>query len=199
MKLYQKLPMSIEFNSVKYRLKPYFNNVLFVLETFNDDSYTDEEKIEMSFKALVKNRFVFLGLYEKTILLNKILQMLFDDKKKNTDDKKSFDFVQDSKYIYAGFMQCYGIDLFSCRNKLHWWKFISLFQGLSKDTRIMQIIEIRTKPLPKPTKYNGEERALIMKQKMEFALELTQEEREKQFTKGLNAMFDALKNMAEMR
>lgn len=199
MKLYSKLPMSITFNSVKYKLKPYFNNVLFVLETFNDDTYSDEEKIDLSFKALVKNRFVSLSILEKSLLLNEILKMLFDEKKKNTDDKKSFDFVQDSKYIYAGFMQCYGIDLFSYRNKLHWWKFISLFQGLSKDTRIMQIIEIRTKPLPKPTKYNAEERALIMKQKMEFALELTQEEREKQFTQGLNAMFDALKNMAEKR
>lgn len=199
MKLYEKLPYYIRFDGKKYKLKPYFNNVLFVLEIFNDNFYTDVEKIDMSFRALVKNRLVFLSFNEKILLLKSILEMLFDDKKKSSDNRKSFDFVQDSKYIYAGFMQCYGIDLFHYRNKLHWWKFISLFQGLSKDTRIMQIIEIRTKPLPKPTKYNGEEREMIMKQKMEFALELTQEEREEQFAKGLNSMFDALKVMAEKR
>ncbi len=134
----------------------------------------------------------------KVNMIRNAFELLRKGEKKHENAKKVVDFEQDSKEIFAGFMQCYGIDLFSCR-RLHWWKFIALFNGLSSDTRIMQIIDIRQKPIPAPTKYNAEERAALIRLKTEYQLEMTQEEREEQFANNLYSLFDTLKNMAEKR
>lgn len=199
MRLYEKLPCSIIYKGKKYKLNPSFNRVLFCLETLDNKEYSDEEKAYLCFHALIKNKIITLSSYEKYELLNNIFKLLFEKNKNNSNNKKSFDFVQDSKYIYAGFMQCYGIDLFDLRNKLHWWKFIALFNGLSNNTRIMQIIDIRLRPIPQRTKYNGEEISNLLKQKAEYALETTQEEREKEFAQCINSLFDSLEKIAEKR
>lgn len=52
------------------------------------------------------------------------------------------DYVQDGEYIYAGFMQAYGINLLDC--DLHWHQFKALFVGLPDDTKIKQIMSMRT-------------------------------------------------------
>lgn len=197
MKLYDELPITIKYNGHNYRILPYFNRVLYCLEVFKNNLYSDEEKIHICYKVLVKNKFMTISFLDKTRILNMIFKMLFESNKKNQKSKKSFDFTQDSKYIYAGFMQCYGINLFEYKNKLHWWEFNALFQGLSRDTRIMQIIDIRTRPIPRRDKTNGEYINNLLKQKAEYKLELSQEEQEKEIQQSLGDLFSALSNMAE--
>ena len=57
-------------------------------------------------------------------------------------DEKLLDMIQDGSYIYASFMQCYGIDLIDIEY-LHWHKFITLFKCLSEDCIIKKIISYR--------------------------------------------------------
>ena len=59
------------------------------------------------------------------------------------DDKKGeiIDYEGDADYIYAAFLQQYGIDLIDVK-KLHWHKFSALLRGL-KDTKLNDIINIR--------------------------------------------------------
>ena len=57
-------------------------------------------------------------------------------------DEKLLDMIQDGSYIYASFMQCYGIDLVDIEY-LHWHKFITLFKCLSEDCIIKKIISYR--------------------------------------------------------
>ena len=74
---------------------------------------------------------------------------------------------------------------------------MALFNGLSDDTKIMQIISIRARPLPKPTKYNAEERRQLIKLKQLYKLNLSEEERKKQFQDGLAKIAVALHTLAE--
>lgn len=53
-----------------------------------------------------------------------------------------YDYVYDADYIFAAFMQQYGIDLNSV--KMHWWKFKALFRGLTDQTRFKQIVSYRS-------------------------------------------------------
>lgn len=62
---------------------------------------------------------------------------------------------------------------------------MALFNGLSDDTKIMQIISIRSRPLPKPTKYNAEERRQLIKLKQLYKLNLSEEERKSNSKMGL--------------
>lgn len=56
--------------------------------------------------------------------------------------ENAFSYDHDADYIYAAFMQAYGIDL-TCK-PLHWWQFRALFKSLPDDTAIMKIIGYRT-------------------------------------------------------
>lgn len=58
------------------------------------------------------------------------------------------DFEEDGDYIYASFMQEYGIDLIDVQGKLPWRKFLYLFNGLSADTKIKQVMRIREMEVP---------------------------------------------------
>ena len=88
-------------------------------------------------------------------------------------------------------------DLVGKDRKLHWWSFIALFSGLSDDTKIVQIMSIRSRPLPKPTKFNAEERRQLMKLKHLYRLELSEGERKQQFQKGLAKVAIALQGLAQ--
>ncbi len=60
---------------------------------------------------------------------------------KGTQNTPVIDFALDEGYIYASFMQQYGIDLY--KEKLHWWCFIDLLNSLSEDCELVKIISYR--------------------------------------------------------
>lgn len=98
---------------------------------------------------------------------------LFSDKDSKSSEKASFDMIEDARYIYAGFMQTYRIDLEAKDMPIE--KFVALLQGLPSDTKLADIIRIRTMPVPKATKYNSGQIHDILKAKAKFALNREEE------------------------
>lgn len=60
---------------------------------------------------------------------------------RGTSDARLIDFKIDSDFIYAAFLQQYGIDLIDVP-ELHWHKFLALFRGL-KGTKLDEIMGYR--------------------------------------------------------
>ena len=58
-------------------------------------------------------------------------------------EQSPYDIRFDGDYIYASFLQAYGIDLFDVQGKLHWKKFNALLSGLPEGTKFMEVIKIR--------------------------------------------------------
>ncbi|SQB31183.1 phage protein [Streptococcus dysgalactiae] len=58
-------------------------------------------------------------------------------------EQAPYDIRFDGDYIYASFLQAYGIDLFDVQGKLHWKKFNALLSGLPEGTKFMEVIKIR--------------------------------------------------------
>lgn len=54
--------------------------------------------------------------------------------------EKATDYFVDAEYIYAAFMELYGIDLIE--SDMHWYKFLALFKGLH-GTKLNEIIGYR--------------------------------------------------------
>ena len=54
-----------------------------------------------------------------------------------------FSYFQDHAYIVAAFRQAYGMSLEDIQ-KTHWWEFQALLTGLPEDTRLSQIMRIRS-------------------------------------------------------
>lgn len=190
MNLYDELPTRVEYKGKVYRLSLSFDRVLHFYDLQKED-LSDAAKLELALFLFVPEKHP-----NEIGLLTAILDLLFEPSRQ-AENGKSFDFEQDAKYIYAAFMQTYGIDLFLERDRLHWWKFIALLNGLPSNTRFSEIIQIRLRPIPQATKHNGEEVRELIKQKALFRLNLSEEERQEQRQAGLAKMVRALEGMAD--
>ena len=120
-------------------------------DEFSPDYFDSMEKVEYASEL---QGFIFqevLGSssdkeddYLVDILGNKFKPPKSDDKK----EERTYDFKHDARYIYSSFLKDYQMDLYDFHDKLHWDIFLALFEGLSEDTRIKQIMGIRTRELP---------------------------------------------------
>lgn len=139
-------------------INPAFDTVLEIQKLYLEDTLTDFEKIDQALWMLVKNRWN-LRLFspaEKVKIMEEIGKRFIDVKKRPQIRKNpmpALDFEEDGDYIYASFMQDYHIDLIEEQGRLPWKKFLYLFNGLSADTKIKQVMHIREMPLPR---FNGE-------------------------------------------
>lgn len=189
----------ILYGRKKFILHLAFDNVLRVYELWKDELFSNQEKLEMSLEILIQNHKLLrkLTVEEKSELLQQIFENFISLNSKSTgEDIKAFDFQQDANYIFASFLMDYNIDLIEQQGVLHWWKFISLFQGLSERTKIHEIMTIRTRKIPELNKYNAEEINALTKLKAYYALEMSQEEQEVQFEMGLEKLARALEKRA---
>lgn len=67
-----------------------------------------------------------------------------EEQKQSGKGKKQdqiYSFTHDADYIYAAFMEQYGIDLNAV--ELHWWKFSAMFAGLKEDCLISKVMGYR--------------------------------------------------------
>ena len=186
---YRELPYSVTYKGRKYDLTPAYDNVLTM--------FADVEGVTEHRVPEIMGYYLLRVPSKDTGLLQAVSAVLFPPAK--TVHQKSMDFIQDGQLIYAAFMQAYGIDLNDQRGKLHWWKFTALLRGLPSNTRFMEVVQIRTKPMPPPTKHNAQERAQLIRLKQEYALELSAEEREQQLQDGLRNMARMMLSMAKKR
>lgn len=79
-------------------------------------------------------------------ILDKLMEFYINKNETPVEDTTSgevvVDYVLDGEYIYSSFMQAYSIDLTEV--DMHWHKFKALFLGLPDDTKIKQIISMRS-------------------------------------------------------
>lgn len=169
MKLQERLPNSLTINGKKYRLDFDFRNVLSMLEILARDDMMPDARAWLALKCLMKhppkNPFPLLGA---------IKLMLFPEAKNEPSAKKLTDFKQDADLIRAAFLQVYGINLW--RDSVHWVEFAALLNALPEGSRYSEILGIRARPMPKPTKYNAEERRWLAQAKAACAVQMSDKE-----------------------
>ena len=153
----------IELESGEYRINNNHKVYIRALRIARSKDIFDDDKVEVLVPLLFSDPIPD-GEGMQAVLA---FFALFADKKA-PKERAVFDIVQDMDYIYAGFMQAYGIDLDDSDLTIE--KFIALLKGIPSDTRLADIIKIRTMKVPKPTKNNAEQINAIMKAKANFAL-----------------------------
>ncbi|MBE6855883.1 MAG: hypothetical protein E7500_00425 [Ruminococcus sp.] len=187
------LPRRVEYNGKKYALDLSYNRVLDVYALLRDNELFNEEKNAFALAILVKESNPPLEL----------LKLIFDEylsitKRSNKNNGlRTVDFHQDGIYLYSSFMHDYGIDLIKERNRLHWWQFVSLFQGLSESTKMREVMGIRSRKIPERNKHNAEYIDNLLELKQYYALRFSQEELEENFRLGLAKLAETLKARAK--
>lgn len=188
MKLQERLPCGVTVRGRFIKLDLDFRNVLDLMETLARDDLLPEAREYLALKCVTRRpKFV-------TETLLAVRALLFPATKKGPDKAKITDFTQDADLIRAAFRQVYGIDLW--RDKLHWMEFSALLSGLPEGNRYNDVLGIRSRPMPAPTKYNAEERKWLAKAKADLALKVTETERQATYEKSLRSMAESLLAMA---
>lgn len=184
---YEPLPYSVKYKGKTWQLTPTFDNVLSMYRQLED--CTDTERLDvMLYFLLKKHRYP-----KDALLLTEVCKLLFSTSKRPAE--RCFDFLQDSDLIYAAFKQAYGIDLYQEQGKLHWLQFKALMAGLPSNTKLAEVISIRLRPLPPANKHNARERAELMRLKQSVALQISEEERQRNIQEGLTKMVNVLLSM----
>ncbi len=186
------------YRGKRYRVNAAYDTVLAFRKLLEDERLKPNDKVNQALKMLVKGsrlRIWSLTFKEKEELLNEIVvtQINLPERPKTGRSKqKLVDFDLDGEYIYASFKQNYGIDLIDEQGRLHWKKFIALFEGLSEGAKIKEIMRIRGMDIPEPTKYNQKQRQSIMELKSFYALPAMPKQ-----GSSPDTLFAALEKMAE--
>lgn len=181
----------------KIVVNPAFDIVLEIQKMYQEEGLNDFEKADQALKMLVKNNWN-LKLFdsaEKMQLLDEICKRYIIVKKRPQIRKSALpvlDFEEDGDYIYASFMQDYGIDLIDEQGRLPWKKFLFLFNGLSADTKIKQVMHIREMEIPEYNGKNQKHRQEIMELKSYYALPVKGGGGQN----GLDLLFSTLEGMA---
>lgn len=92
------------------------------------------------------------------------------EKRRNRKKRNAagYSFTQDGAYIYASFMEQYGINLQRIGDgELHWWEFMALFEGLNENTQMGKVLYYRG---ASTSGMSGERRRHINEMKKLYAL-----------------------------
>lgn len=183
----EPLVTSVKYKHRRYTLKPSFDHVIAAYKILEDERLTESERVDVALFYLIDGKYpVDYGLL---ITIFDALKAL--PKASGDDGDPVTDFDYDAPYIYASFMQAYGIDLYEQRGILHWQKFCALFASLPQDTRISEIINIRTRPVPEGNPHNRKEIESLMRAKALYRLPVKNPE--KKFEDGLRKMVLSLR------
>lgn len=186
MKPYEWLPETVEYNEQEYQLDLSYATFFSVSDILQDERLLYQQKL-----ALALDMFIMEPHPEDVGLLEAIYKLIKGNRPKSTEPSH-MSIEQDWPFICAGFMQAYGIDLYTDK-KMHILQFQAFLQGLPKDTKLMDIIGIRAAEIPESNKYNGTQIAELTRLKAMYALQGTEQD----FQKGLGSLFDMLKARAQ--
>lgn len=199
--LSRKLTDKLVIDDKEFPLNLSFDNVLRLFEMWRDEDVPEFVKPHFGIRILTGETLedftveemseVFNEVFEEHISLstvedNHVEYDLAGNPMKTTasDDTKQrapYDIRYDGDYIYASFLQAYGIDLFDVQGKLHWKKFNALLSGLPEGTKFMEVVKIRKW---KPQKGDSAEyKEEMRKLQKDYALpnEIIEEEYEEEF------------------
>ena len=195
--LYADIPRHVEYRGHIYRLNLSFDCVLKAFDVLENDDISPDVRPRLAVVLLIKSRRLpDTGILDEVL---KIINDLTGTKKPGQKTARAMDFAEDADYIYAAFRQAYGIDLYKERGRLHWAHFIALLKALPDQTRMSQVASLRLRPLPKPTKYNAEERAALMKAKQAVALKSHGNIDDEAGAENLRQLFGALSTNAKKK
>lgn len=188
---------TVIYGGHRYRTNAAFDTVLAVQQLYKDKDVLDTDKVTQALRMLLCSplRSCFLSYSDQVGLLEEIFQsqIVFDKRSVKPQAQKVLDFELDGAYIYASFYQDYGLDLIELQGKLHWKKFLALFQGLSDETKIKQIMKIRSMEVPAPTKHNQKQIQSILELKSYYALPVSGGGGQE----GLDRLFSSLERMVD--
>lgn len=161
--LTERLPESITVSGREYDINTDFR-VGFKLEEIMRSSGAGEGKILAILKAYYPTiPFDIQEAVEKALWFYQCGDVPRQKQEKKKEryrnrpqkDRAAYSFCQDAPYLYAAFLEQYGVDLCEVEY-LHWWKFCAMFESLNENTQMSKIMyyrKVSTTGMPKEKRF----------------------------------------------
>lgn len=137
----------IEFNT-DFRISIMFELLM------QEDSISEQNKIMQSLRLYYPRLEQITNVnkaIEDVIWFYRCGKELANSNKKTKNAKQGkqiYSYEFDDDYIFSAFMQQYKVDLQEIKY-LHWWKFKAMFEGLSENTKMAEIMGYRAMDISK--------------------------------------------------
>lgn len=184
-RLFDRLPEGVTVGGRFFKCDFDFRNVLKMLDVMQMQELTPAARDYLCVKCVFRGH---LPARKVADVYSSVCNVLFE--RTPESGEKFMSFEQDAPLIRAAFRQVYQIDLF--RDSLSWFEFTELLQALPEGNRFTEIVGIRARPLPAPTKWNGKEREALIKAKQSVALRMTEREQKEKYERDVSRVFDVL-------
>lgn len=123
-------PKYVIIDNERYDIDTDFRTAIECNRIAEDETIGDYERALAIIYTLFGDKGIDTPLhYEKLLKVAKNYLSCGKKVEVNQDEKLDMDYIQDYDYIEASFMSDYHIDL--SNEKMHWWKFNKLMNGLS--------------------------------------------------------------------
>lgn len=135
-------PTKIEANGNIYEINTDYRVALSCFEVLDDEEITDVERF-YAIESLLLG--INVDSKDDKVLNEKIALYLRCGREKNTDKSEiDMDYIQDEKYIRTSIKQVYsGLDIGKI-DYMHWWEYNELIEGLTTESILNKIREIRS-------------------------------------------------------
>ena len=114
---------------------------------------------------------------------------------RKTEGPQTLDWTQDAALLTAAFKQLYNIELWRDCWTLDWRVFMALVSGVTDESALGGIMDLRARKIPKRTQGNGEYIKELQLQKMIYAIRKPQKAGQG-YQAGLASLFAELKRMS---
>lgn len=155
MRLNDLLPATYEYNEEEIEIDLSFDNILDIFDVLKMIELSEYHRAELCLTLLFGEDIIEDG--DIINVWNEVFELYLDSTKEEMikydlagnpmptkKEEPLIDLSQDAEFLYASFVQAYGINLIKEQGKLHWYEFKALLNGLPEDTIIKQIIHIRS-------------------------------------------------------
>ena len=132
-------PEYAEIDGKEYKIDTNYKTALKCFEVINDETIPNSERA----LAIIYLIFDFIPKENCDLFLKKAMLFLQcgESTEQQQEKKRDMDFIQDQKYINSSFMSDYNIDL--SKQELHFWQYVELIQGLTENSSLNRVRNIR--------------------------------------------------------
>lgn len=174
-------PTKMEANGHIYEINTDFRIALACFKAMNDPEITNLERFYAVETLLLGDE---VDSNDEMILQDKLLNYLRCGQTENMDEEKiDMDYIEDELKIRTSIRQCYHLDL----NKIdymHWWEYNELISGLTSESLLNKIRELRSfdlneiKDIKEREKVRKAQEYVALKKNNEKKVELTEKEKD---------------------
>lgn len=171
----------MEANGHIYEINTDFRIALACFKAMNDPEITNLERFYAVETLLLGDE---VDSNDEMILQDKLLNYLRCGQTENIDDDKiDMDYIEDESKIRTSIRQCYHLDL----NKIdymHWWEYNELISGLTSESLLNKIRELRSfdlneiKDIKEREKVRKAQEYVALKKNNEKKVDLTEKEKD---------------------